>query len=656
MVDWSQGSAHPDQGASTIDIASAARPASPGADALADLAALLADRATRAWALSAVAGGRDNDAVKRASGSADVLVREADPTWAVVVRPSPDLLVFDLDECADLTLSGLCEAAEDAATAVVAVVDSGRHNCRHLWLAPPTDHARTKILETAEWLRDLHQLPATAVDERSGKTIRLPGSASLKTGANHSRVVDLDDVEVPPHTALAQARTALASVHVEVPSRSMTKVSTARPWPRTRKATRRVPSTAPLPFPERETGAHLVVDAPRAWRRRSKIDSDGWAILNDSATTDRSATATAAAWILFRHGIRSFAAARWWYQNFPAFNKFRHRDEEKATRTSSPNQWESCRQHWETVRERGVKHRPDIPAADQKVLDAARREALSLDDPLLQAAALVIIDQRFATGHGLTSRPIARRDLQLWLHLSDGTAADTIARLKSCGILSVAVSHSPSDPRTATTYNLQAGSTPVDSAHDVTNPRVPPLRTLTHPLWGLLGHPTRMAWETLSTSPTALSTRDLAAMTGLPHGDHKSGLLRLLRSLRSIGLAKSTGVGRWLRWSVPRTASLDVAAEESGATTRARELAARINAERAAWHAETRAEAGRAVRGLAVLRSRLHDADAIGSSRSSWVGRGQAPGPSAPAGIRRRGFGRARPRGSVRSVVDRGGP
>lgn len=647
---------HPEHISSTSNgvSASIARPGSPGVDALADLAALLADPSTRAWALSALPGGRDNEAVKRASGAAPDLFRESDSSWAIVVQPAPTLMVFDLDDCADITLPALCDAADDASTTVVAIVDSGRSNCRHLWLAPPTSHAREYILHTARWLRTQHSLSPSALDERSGKTIRLPGSAPLKDSGARARVVDADGNEVPISVAVAAARDALCGRPLDqIAQASLTyKAKSAREWPRMKRAYPRSATkpeaTTPLSFPVDAPLGRPVVETPRAWRRRTVIDSQGWATLNDADSDDRSAAATAGAWILFRHGIRSFARARWWYEHLPCFDKFRHRDETKASRESTTNQWESCRQHWNTVRDRGINHRLPMTKADEAIIAAARAEANSWSEPLLQAAALVVIDRRFATGHGLTDRPIARRDLQLWLHLSDGTATTVLARLREIGFLKVAGGHTPQGEgaRSAATYDLHTSFTPVDSAHDVTNHTA----TLTHPLWGSLGHTPRLAWETLSTSPTALSTRELSTLTGLAPGDHKSGLLHILRVLRSLGAVESTGTGRWTRWMAGSAASLDAAAIASGASARAQEIAARINAERSAWHAETREEAGRAVRGLEILRSRLHHADAVGSPRRPhFVAR------SGGAGRRPRGTRRTNDASfEGRAVFDRG--
>lgn len=629
MLVWSQSSAHPRDFSSTNGAtASSARPDPSGVDALADLAALLADPAGKAWALSAVPGGLDNEAVKRDSGLASDLLRTADPTWAVVVRPAPELLVLDLDECADLVLPGLCASADEAATPIVAIVASGRPNSRHLWLAPPTTSARSKIIADARWLRETHHLSPSAVDDRSGTTIRVPGSAPLKASGGWAAVVDLDGREVIPTQALQAARTAIDSVQLPNLLRALNLPSTPlpaqpkahRPWPRPARKTSpresvgtRFQQTPPLPLPGVEM-ARPCVEQPRAWRRRTAITAAEWAVLNDATSDDRSAAATAAAWVLFRHGIRSFALARWWYENLPAFDKFRHRDETKSTADKAANQWSSSRQHWETIRDRGVNHRLPLPPEDERALAAARADARSLDGPLIQAAALVIIEHRFATGHGLTDRPIARRDLQRWLHLADGTAAIVMRRLVDAGFITVAVMHDPrSGARQATTYNLSQRSTPVDYAHDVTTSRE--LTLLMHPLWGTLGHHARLAWTHLSTSPTPLSTRDLATLLDLPLGDHKSGTLHLLRQLSALGAIQAQGSGRWRRWSTsgdPRL--LDTAAEASGAAERARELDARINAERAAYHAETRSEASRAVRGLSVLRSRLHHADAIGST------------------------------------------
>jgi hypothetical protein len=368
------------------------------------------------------------------------------------------------------------------------------------------------------------------------------------------------------------------------------------------------PSAIPLPLPI-DNDTRLVTEAPRAWRRRASFTPEEWATLNDDTRRDRSAAATDAAWVLWRHGIRSATAALWWYQRTAAFGKFRLRDEESRRDGNAPD-WSACRQHWASIAQRAKAFRPEIPASDRRTLDAAREEIRWWSDADLQAAAAVLID-RFSDGYGLTGRPIARRDLQLALHLSDGVASDRLAALVKRGLLVVSHPWSSSAPREATRYDLAVPSPTYrgETDHDVTSPALP----LHHALWGLLRHTSRRALLALLHHPGS-PTRTLAAALGLPPGDATHGTLHLLRQLEHAGLATRAGTGRGTTWSAPSTVDLDAAARRTGALTRAQELAARICGERACWHAESPAETARTLRGLHVLRARLTHADTRGRS------------------------------------------
>lgn len=566
----------------------------PPADALVELAALLADPSVRAWALAPT--GQDNGAVQVGSGQPDALARRAnlasgDAVWAVVVRPSPDVLAIDLDGCAELVLPALLRAAEDTSTTVLACVASGRPDCAHLWLAPATRHGRDALCCAARTLAELHDLPTGAIDDRSGKTIRLPGSVSLKPGGQRAHLIDPetgDPVDSTDVLALARATLPRPSVR------------------RTPKPRRKPIPPAPLPI-EVDTSTQLVTDAPRAWRHRTPFTTEEWAVLTDTRTRDRSAAATAAAWVLWRHGIRSGSAALWWYQRVEAFDKFRHRDDNSRS-DGATGEWSACRRHWNSIAARARTYRPDAPADDLQVIARARTAVAHWTDADLHAAALVVID-RIDDGYGITNRPIARRDLQLALHLSDGVASARLASLVQAGLLVVTTPWSASAPREATRFTLRVPSTcQGDSAHDVTSPAL----ALRHCLWGSLGHAARRTWLLLRTTPAPLPTRTLAGLLRLPVGDRSHGTLRLLHALADAGLAHPQGHGRGRRWTLAPGASLDAAAEHTGAHLRARELAARIHAERGCWHAESHSESRRSHRGLLSLRRRLHHPDALG--------------------------------------------
>ena len=113
-------------------------------------------------------------------------------------------------------------------------------------------------------------------------------------------------------------------------------------------------------------------------------------------------------------------------------------------------------------------------------------------------------------------------------------------------------------------------------------------------------------------------------------------------------------MGRGTLWTVAGVQAtlleLDRAAAQSGALERARELNARIVAERAVWHAEGPRERARMKSGLQVLRQRLTHRDIAGGDRdtlfttlrtrptaptSGRVRRRRAgPGPQSPPGTR----------------------
>lgn len=577
---------------------------------LAELADLLADPAVRAWALAPNQG--DNQAIQVGSGTAGQLVRRARlgtdaAVWAIVAPPRPELVALDIDECADLVLPEIRQAAAETATDIVAAVASGRPDCLHLWCVPATQHGRDELLRQIAGIRRHHDLPAGAIDHRDGKAIRLPGSASLKPTGRSAQLIELDT------GAPIEVRTVLYAVRSALPQQAS---AAAAKTPQRR---RPAPTTAPLPL-EGEGVTRLVTEAPRAWRPRRPFTPDDWSVLNDDTSRDRSAAATAAAWVLWRHGIRSSAAALWWYQRVSAFDKFRQRDEEARVAGRSSD-WLACSQHWSAIVRRARGYRPDSSAADRQLLDAAREEIQWWDNAELQATAAVVID-RFDDGYGLTDRPLARRDLQLELHLSDGVATSRLDALVRRGLLVRTAQWSASAPREAARYSLKvpAATYRGESAHDVTSPAVP----LRHALWGVLPQAARRALVTLLSHPPT-PARTMATLLGLPLGDATHGVRHLLRLLESAGLAQRTGTGRGTTWSAASSPDLDAAATLTGAATRARELAARICGERACWHAESHAEATRSHHGLEALRRRITHIDV----------RGRRPRPPRPTRPRR---------------------
>lgn len=600
LRDCTQDSAYPRYAASS-DI-SVSADASSDETRWAELFRILLDPGTTAYALAPT--DRANEPVKVNSGDAVDLMTEAERAgagqaiWAVVAPLRADLLVLDIDECADEVWPTIRDAAADVGAGIVHCATSGRPNCLHAALTVPTPHAYARLEEIFADLRERHApyLPAgAAIDVRGRKPIRLPGSASLK-GHGHCTVVD--EYTLAPITAIEAVKRAVDAAADDV-TQPATPGGTAEATP------------VLLPSDDHSESHGLQWESPRAWRARQRMSPDEWRKLNTTNPADRSMAATEAAWLLWRHGVRSFAAARWWYEHLPAFAKFRDRDVDahrKAGRRG-PIRWEACQQHWQSIVRRARAHRPAIPASDQAVIDAALEEISWWPEADLAAAAAVIVHQRYRDGHGITARPVARRDLSTWLHLSDGTAARTLQALVRRGLLVLVERWPEGNPRHANLYTLAVPSRIYRGkvAHDVTSPRV--RTTLTHPLWAQLGHTCRRVWAALQTLPSPTTSR-IATLLGLPTGDQTYGVLRSLHHLGELGLVQRTGRGRGTRWVLGATTPDDAAAT-CGALDRARQISARVVAERRCWHAESRSEQDRSRRGLEVLRRRLTHADAI---------------------------------------------
>lgn len=590
---------------------------------------------TVAYALAPT--GRSNEPVKVGAGNASELITEAEKAgagravWAVVAPLRPDLLVVDLDECADVMWPAIRDAAEDYGAAVAHVAASGRPNCLHVALAP-TPAARIELVHTIARTFEFHRpaLPASAAaDIRGRKPIRLPGSCSLK-GAAPCVSVDTDTLR--PITAVAAARRAADAVQ-QTPPR-VSDVNTV--------ATGNRAFVSPS-LESAESDSALQTEAPRAWRARQRLSAEDWSVLNNASTHDRSLAATEGAWRLWQHGIRSFAAARWWYERMPCFGKFRERDLEAHEQRGGrgPMRWEACGRHWSSIVRRARAHQPTIPAQDQAVIDAALSEVSRWNDYELAATAEALIHERFANGHGIHARPVARRDLSMLMHFTDGTATRVLRELQRRQLLQLVEQWPASNPRHANLYTLSIPS-PIyrgKPAHDVTSPLRSP--SLLHPLWACLGHTERALWTALSSSSPQQSTSSLATRLGLPRGDHSYGVLRALHRLAELGLVSRIGRGRGTSWTLNSAVTLDAAAEAIGAADRSEQLHARVIAERRCWHSETRSEQARSRRGLAVLRARLTHADAQPTSPAGLFAVSTSWPPTSQARRRREGLGGA---------------
>lgn len=374
-----------------------------------------------------------------------------------------------------------------------------------------------------------------------------------------------------------------------------------------------VASLAPVSLLDEPTGSSdiggLQWHPPRAWRRRQTITTDQWRLLNGTPVAPhRSAAATAAAWVLWDIGLRSFAAARWYYLNCAAFAKFRERDRQNE-RPDLP----ACAAHWSAIAARARNYRPTVNPADSELISDARTIVATWNDPALVAAGLAVIINRFADGHGLIARPIAKRDLSVWMHVCDSTAHRLLRSLEEQGLIVCARAWADGPPAEATLWTLQvpADQTRGKCTHDVT---ATPSPTLLHPLWGQLGYASGRVWLYLHTHQTSsLTTSAIKTACALPRGDTSCGTLHTLRRLVELGLATRTGHGPATRWAVAtHPGALDEVARQTGATQRALENRARVHADRAVWHAEGPHERAVKLRHLQVLRSRLVHTDIAG--------------------------------------------
>ena len=657
MTDWSQDSVHP-LGPATPASRVSDHDSITAESRWSELYRLLLAPGTTAWALAPTS--TPNRPVKERAGDAVSLISEAEhagaghSVWAVVAPVRSDLLVIDLDRCASQVWPQLRDVAGEHSAEVAYLAASGSPDSIHVALSCATIDGEHAIKDFLGRLREHLGLSASRIDVHPpGHLLRLPGSASLKPEGRHCVPVDEDLRPITAVAAAARLREVLGGqsapiqgaftrhcdrwcvqvpaalfregLEVEVRRRDgLTKVVALGAITHTRgdrvladfvevagaadRAGTAAISTPPLRLiTDGEETTDLQWQSPRAWRPRQALAAEQWHVLNDSTTPDRSAAATAAAWVLWQVGIRSFAAARWYYQHLPAFSKFRNRDAERQSKRSS------CAAHWQAIADRARAHRPPLSPADRDVLDEALAAIATWDDPALVAAGIAVI-RRFADGHGLRSRPIAKRDLASWLYVCDSRAHLYLRQLADLGLIVCARDWADGPPWQATLWHLGA---PADiyrgnGTHDVT--QLTGESTPLHPLWGMLGFDSYQVWSTAARSlGPSVTTRELALSCGLASGDRTHGVLRVVRALHDLGLFKRVGSGRGTRWSaISGQAAVDAAADECGATTRARELLARIVGERKVWHAEGPRERARSVSGLAALRSRLTHEDVTG--------------------------------------------
>ncbi|WP_160298573.1 hypothetical protein [Williamsia herbipolensis] len=537
-----------------------------------------------------------------------------------------ELLIVDIDSCAELAKTQVIDAATDAGAVWGYEAASGSPDSCHLGFAV-TPAVRVAAAAAIAAVRALHGLSKTDVDVRSkDHHLRYPGSASLKgTG----RCVPVT-AEGAPMTAIAAAKrlkAALAAVDDGALDLEVTPSSAAGP----RRPTAPPPSATAPPVPvvddEELEISRWDLEPERAWRAPTPIAAEGYQILDRSVDpklrerimrdrTSASYTASPAdkarwkrengsqlatdgAWVVYRSGIKSWKLARPYYRRYRCFAKFAALD--AAARAAGTPAVHSFK-HWQSVKERAESWRPAMPAPDAAFIAQVLDEIARWDDPDAVAAAAQIVHQRFADGHGADiPRPLAERTVAIWLSVSPSTARKRLTTLVDRGLLSLEIPHDRhSNRHEAHCYRLRLPSPKyrTECVHDVTRGG-----TYTHPLWGDLGQSARYVYDCLTSEPS--STSRLAALTHQQVGTSTYGVLRVLRALQAAGLADRHGSGNATTWC-RGPASLDDAALQVGTIDRHTALVATINTERKAWHATTPRTSYAARSRLSYLRKRQH--------------------------------------------------
>ncbi|KZL30491.1 MULTISPECIES: hypothetical protein [Rhodococcus] len=575
-----------------------------------ELYKLIVDLSAPGRALTKAADGTDV-AQSLKAGNPLALIAEAealgdgDAAHAVVARIRSDLLTVDLDGCADVIQPAVLDAAEIVNAPLVHLAASGSPDSVHMVFAPPTLSARTHLIGLIDEIRVWAGYDTRTVDVLTpARYLRLPGSASLKPAGDFCRPIDVDGVLLSAAAAAARARAALVSITPSTrhdvgdttPAASERRLRPTNVGGDAATAARIVRTSS-------EDASPVVVTdvAPRAWRLRTRFSATDWRLLMSHPPVGaRSDRATDAAWRLWQSGIRDWSMAHWYYRNCAVFAKFTTRD------STAPG---SSRAHWESIATRARGHRPPLSSAEHGVIDRVREQLCSWTDRPAQAIAmLAILERRFTDGHGLTDRPIAVRDLMSWLNVASiGTAKKLLDDLVEQRALAVSTPYAQTAPREASRYSLldpAGGLSRTYSEHDVTilggsTAKLP----LTHgeplsPLWGLLGADCWRVYSHLLANPAPVASAVLASEVDLPVGNRRYGCLRLLDALVDAQLVERIDRGRRTKWVAIAGDAVRRAEEASGALVRLRALRTRINAERGAWHAETRAEHHRAKRVL----------------------------------------------------------
>lgn len=542
----------------------------------------------------------DNEARPAGEGDPDALMLQAERMgggYAVVATIRPDLVALDLDGCAAQVRPALTHAAEQLGAVLVYLARTGSEDSEHAVFGCPTDHSRARLLEVIAEVRAWAGLSARQIDHRygAGGAIRLPGSASLKSGGGLVTPISEAGRALSATAATRRAMQALQALGLPIAYS---------------------PATDALSRQESATAHedHATVVPLRAWRPRRPFTPAELAALDTvpRPRDDRSQLALTAAWALWTSGIRSWSDARTHYAKRLVFAKYAQRAD-------------LGRSHWAALADGWANYRGEVETTDQQRCDEWIQHAQTWTDHDAAAALVAVITHRFTDGRGITARPIPVRDLQGWLLVGRRRAHELLLSLVECGALVRARAWADGPEHEGTLFDLGESVYRGNPGHEVHTPiQVPldPSRVLA-PVWSALGHDARALWSLLT--PSGQTTPTLASSASLTPGDHSYGARLLLGRLESAGLAVRSGRGRGLRWSVG-SGSLSAAATGLGVDARSAELLVRISHERAVWHSQTAAEQRLAQVELDSLRSVATDLDSsdgpaqVRSSRSLRAG------------------------------------
>lgn len=526
----------------------------------------------------------DNEPVPVAAGSLEDMYAVLDgraETAALVAPLRPDLVVVDLDGCAQQILPPLRDAADIAGGVLVYRAASGSADSCHAAWAFPTSHGWTAFTEAIVAVRSWAGLDTRAVDViAGGRGVRLPGSASLKAAGGRCVPLSLDDDALHAHAGVESGHTPALS-----PAEALTQTAAAL-------ASVTVTYTPPLS--PTQPSVNAAAAAPGQWRPRKEFTPTQRAALEARPEVgERSEAAVAAFAALWDANIRDWQSAQEFF-DLPVFAKYRSRADRGHT-------------FFQAQLDRWSNFRGPVDPADQDLCDQwLTRASRWINHPHLEAALCAIVHHRFTDGRGLHSRPISCRDLSQWLHggITAPTAARYLRELTTKGVLDrVRRSGYDNDATDAHHYTLRHPGAETTDLYPggVPHDRTPLTSTLPlHPVWSILGQRCRQLYQALS-SPTPTVTATLAAHSGLAPGDRTFGALAVLHRLTEAGLITRVGRGRGTAWT--RTSlALDDAATALGVTERAAAAAAVTAAERRAWHAPDQEQRRRALSALHELR------------------------------------------------------